>query len=339
MIRPVRTWKRIPVVLAALAVTTFLASWFGLFPARLVESLYARGIFPWISRTAAIAADAVPFSWLDFWILVAVGILIYSLVRRRWLFLLGAVSLFYLVFFWGWGLNYHRPTLASRMNLTPEPLQPAEFGRFAERAAHEINRLWLLSNARPMSAEEAGAEAGRRVERVVSRVDGTDWRAPARLKHSWLSNPWYRMAGVDGIFNPYGHEPIVVSGLLPFENPFLMSHELAHVRGVANEGEANLVALLATMASEDPRFQYSGWLQLWEYLGVAPQTKLDAGPLADLAAIRKRISSGHVALISRLQWAILDAHLKANAVPAGVHSYSEFVSLAIATEPRWAEFR
>jgi hypothetical protein len=225
------------------------------------------------------------------------------------------------------------------MKLTPTPPEPAEFNRFAQLAAQEINRLWPLSNDRPLTAEEAGAEAVRRVERVVSRIDGTNWQAPARLKHSWLTNPWYRMAGVDGIFNPYGHEPIVVSGLLPFENPFLMSHELAHVRGVANEGEANLVALLATLASQDPRFQYSGWLHLWDYVGVAPQTQLDAGPLADLAAIRNRIDSGHVAFISRVQWAILDAHLKANAVPAGVHSYSEFVALAIATEPRWAEFR
>jgi hypothetical protein len=326
-------------VLAALAVVTFLSSWIGLFPTQLVESLYARGVFPWISSIAAIGADAAPFSWLDFWIIAALGILIYSVARRRWMFLLGAASLFYLVFFWGWGLNYHRPALASRMRLTTEPLQPAEFGRFAERVAQEMNRLWPLSNARPLTAEEAGTEAAQRVGRVVSLIDGTDWRAPSRLKHSWLANPWYRMASIDGIFNPYGHEPVVVSGLLPFENPFLMAHELAHVRGIANEGEANLVALLATMASEDPRVQYSGWLQLWSYVGAAPKTKLEAGPLSDLTAIRDRIDSGQVALVSRIQWAILDAHLKANAVPAGVHSYSEFVSLAIATEQRWSEFR
>jgi hypothetical protein len=35
---------------------------------------------------------------------------------------------------------------------------------------------------------------------------------------------------------------------------------------------------------------------------------------------------------------MLDAHLKANAVPGGIHSYSDIVALAIASQPRWKEF-
>jgi hypothetical protein len=36
---------------------------------------------------------------------------------------------------------------------------------------------------------------------------------------------------------------------------------------------------------------------------------------------------------------MLDAHLKANAVPGGIRSYSDFVSLAILSQSRWKEFQ
>jgi hypothetical protein len=118
-----------------------------------------------------------------------------------------------------------------------------------------------------------------------------------------------------------------------------MAHEIAHTRGVANEGEANLVALLATVASDDPRFQYSGWLYLWSYLPRYPDIHLDPGPTADRRAIAERYRSNEIAIANQLQSAILDAHLKANAVPAGLESYSEVVGFAIATQPEWKNFR
>src|SRR5205814_9716148 len=122
------------------------------------------------------------------------------------------------------------------------------------------------SSQAPIARAKIAEMASRRVERVIFKIDGTDWRAANRVKRSLIAEEWYKIAGIDGMFNPFGHEPLVIAGPYPFELPFLMSHELAHVRGIANEGEANLVALLATVASEDPRFQYSGWLYVWEYL-------------------------------------------------------------------------
>ena len=44
-------------------------------------------------------------------------------------------------------------------------------------------------------------------------------------------------------------------------------------------------------------------------------------------------------MISQVQSAMLDAHLKANAVPAGIRSYADIVALAVASQPRWGEFR
>ena len=121
-------------MLPGLAGVTFLASWAQLFPQQLVENAYSRGVFPTISHVFGVMSAAIPFSWLDVWILVCGGILIYVVYQRRWGVLVGAASFFYLWFFWGWGLNYHRPPVATRLRLDTEELTKADFDRFADTA-------------------------------------------------------------------------------------------------------------------------------------------------------------------------------------------------------------
>ena len=44
------------------------------------------------------------------------------------------------------------------------------------------------------------------------------------------------------------------------------AHELAHQRGIAREDEANFVAFLVCIESEDAYIRYSGYLNLYEYV-------------------------------------------------------------------------
>ena len=335
-----RVKQKLPLyaVLAGLAMATFLMSWAAVFPPEKVESSYSRWIYPAFSTGFSFVTDAVPFSWLDVCIPVVLAVLVYSLIRRRWRLLIAVSSVLYLWFFWSWGLNYHRLSVADRMHLSSANLNEADRQRFSDLAVRELNRLWPLASKSPLEWAQVSSMASGRVERVVAVIDGTTWRAPKRVKWSLFAGPWYQVAGIDGMFNPFGQEPLVVKTALPFELPFLMSHELAHVGGVANEGDANLVGVLATIASDDPRFQYSGWLEIWRYLRI-PQSRLDPGPQADLRAIRERVLAHQIRSVSNIQSAVLDAHLKANAVPDGIRSYSDFLAVAIASQPRWAEFR
>jgi hypothetical protein len=117
-----------------------------------------------------------------------------------------------------------------------------------------------------------------------------------------------------------------------------MTHELAHVHGIASEGDANFVAFLASMASTDPRFQYSAAFEMWLHLGGSA-AGLDPGPRRDLQSYVDLIRTQEIPQISRLQSAILDSHLKANGIQEGVQSYSKFVALAIVTRDRWGNFQ
>src|SRR5262245_60071788 len=138
-----RVKKKLPLFLipVSIAITTFLASWASVFPPEIVESAYSRRVFPVFSRLSGLMAYAIPFSWLDVWIPVAFALLIYSIYRRRWRLLVVSASVFYLWFFWGWGLNYHRSPLAERLHLELGGLAADDFDKFSDTAVAEINRL------------------------------------------------------------------------------------------------------------------------------------------------------------------------------------------------------
>ena len=205
----------------------------------------------------------------------------------------------------------------------------------AASAASIVSVVSVVSVARTLERRLA-----RRVEHVVRIIDGEDWDAAHRIKVSRISNVWFRAAGVDGMFNPAGHEPVISATVLDIERPFVMSHELAHVRGYPDEGDANVIAAFATLMSSKPDFQYSGWLSLWLYLRNRDLDKLlEPGPRSDLQRIFDRARAEQIPWIDNLQRAVLDWFLKANSVEEGVRSYSRVVLLTAGTEPNWDRFR
>ncbi len=327
-------------ILIFCALLTFILSWLAVFPADLVERWYSRGLFPKISYVAGRFADAAPFSWLDAAIIFGVVFFAAALWKSRLRVFGSAVAVAYLVFFWTWGLNYHRVPLASKIPFDGDRISPQDMAQFARVAAGELNRIHDLVAQNSFDRAEIGGLTSRRVERVVAVVDGQQWCSASRIKRSFFSNTWFRLAGVDGLFNPFGHEPILNTSLLPIEQPFVIAHELAHVRGYPDEGDANFIAALATILSDDPAIQYSGWLHLWLYVrNPEVDSLLNDEPRSDLRKMAERVRSERVEWISNLQAVILDWYLKANSVQEGVRSYSRIAVLAVGTQEHWERFR
>jgi hypothetical protein len=333
--------RKLPIILLTLSsgLTAFL-SWAGWFSSDWVEKIYAHHTYPTVSHIAKFFADSVGFSWLDVWLLAVLAVILISLLKRNWQLPLGLICIGYLLFFWGWGLNYHRKPIENRLGIENSPAPSNEqIIQLTKETADLLNRLWPVV-AQVDSIEEGALSrmVSSRVRYIVAHIDGQDWSAASRIKHSYLANWWFRAAGIEGIFNPYGHEPILVSGLSDFEQPFLIAHELAHVQGIADEGDANFVAYMACLESDRTEFQYSAAFQMWLHLDGST-SQLEPGPRRDLRTYYDRIKANEVPQITRLQSAILDRHLKVFGVPEGIRSYSKIVTLAIATRDRQQEFR
>src|SRR5579862_5322898 len=189
-------------LLPAVAALTFAASWAGAFPQRLVERWYARSIFPIISGTAEKIADAISFSWFDVAVPLGCFLALWLIYRRRWKMLLNLIAAMYLIFFWSWGLNYHREPLASKLPIDSGATKPAAIESFTRHAAAEINRLYPEKQKLAYDEPATREEARLRVEHVVWVIDGSDWDAPHRIKISRIGDPWFHAAGIDGMFNP-----------------------------------------------------------------------------------------------------------------------------------------
>jgi hypothetical protein len=294
----------------------------------------------WISRASGRFADAISIAWLDVWIPAALAAIVLLVWKRRWAWLVNMIAALYLIFFWSWGLNYHRPALASKLVVDDSKTRDDAMEGFAKRVAAELNRLYDAKEREGYDENRTRQEAGRRVERVVKIIDGTDWLSARRIKTSLIAGPWLRAAGVDGIFNPLGHEPIITRTLLDIERPFVIAHELAHVRGYPEEGDANVIAAFATLMSDDPVFQYSGWLNLWLYVRTRElDGLLDPGPREDVRRIFERARAEQIRWVSDFQRSLLDVFLKANNVEEGIRSYSRVVLLVAGTERTWAHYR
>src|SRR6516225_466242 len=124
-------------VLPLLTLLTFIFSWLGAYPSRLVERWYARNFFPQVSQMAGRFADLVPFAWLDFTIPALLVLLVLLVKKRNWALLMNVAAAGYLIFFWSWGLNYHRPPLASKLPTVNRRTDAESMEEFTRRVASE----------------------------------------------------------------------------------------------------------------------------------------------------------------------------------------------------------
>ncbi len=122
--------------------------------------------------------------------------------------------------------------------------------------------------------------------------------------------------------------------------PYTAAHEMAHQRGVAREDEANFIAFLVCMSSDDPYLRYSGYLNLYEYVLSALAAADD-----DLYAQSYRQLSGDVkremlayssffeqyrhSVTSQISGAVNDTFLQSQGT-VGTQSYGMVVDLAVA---------
>ena len=74
---------------------------------------------------------------------------------------------------------------------------------------------------------------------------------------------------IGGIYSFFTGEANVNMEYPDYSLPYTVAHELAHQRGICRENEANFVAFLVCIASDDVYIRYSGYLNLYEYLATA----------------------------------------------------------------------
>ena len=84
-----------------------------------------------------------------------------------------------------------------------------------------------------------------------------------------LSHKWSQIAGVKGVYFSLLLEPNINTDIPEIEIPFSAAHEMAHLRGIAREDEANFFGALACFHHPSPDYRYSGYLAAYGYCANA----------------------------------------------------------------------
>lgn len=146
---------------------------------------------------------------------------------------------------------------------------------------------------------------------------------------------------ITGVFTCWTMEANVNVDIPDYSRASTMAHELAHLHGFMREDEANFLAYLACMASDDPVVRYSGTMLALIYSGnaLAGQdmelygklwTMYHQGMVRDFADNSAYWDQYEDTVISETADKVNDVYLKANEQEDGVKSYGRVVDLLLA---------
>jgi hypothetical protein len=148
-----------------------------------------------------------------------------------------------------------------------------------------------------------------------------------------------------GLYFPFVGEGNIDAGLHPIQWPYVMTHEMAHGFGFADEGTCNFWAYLSCTASPHPAVAYAGHLSYWRSLAIQYQRyereayqnfrkTLPAGIIADLDRINQEMDK-YPDFVPNLQPQMYNAYLKAQGIHEGLLNYKRVIMLVHAWRKAW----
>ena len=260
--------------------------------------------------------------------------------------LASSVALILSSFVWSFAAGYYAPSLDQKLSLERTPVSKEELSRTADILSKELNEI-----APTLLSTESGATVmpysflkmnGKLLEAYEAAADkyGAFSTYPSTLKPVMLSEAM-SYTHITGVYTFFTGEANVNVNFPDYTLPFTAAHELAHQRGIAREDEANFVAFLVCMESDDPYIRYSGLLSTYEYVLSALRsldTELYRESYRSLHTVIKKEESAYSAffekyrenVVADVSQATNDTYLKSMGSEAGTRSYGMVVDLTVA---------
>jgi hypothetical protein len=145
---------------------------------------------------------------------------------------------------------------------------------------------------------------------------------------------------ITGVYTFFTGEANININFPDYSIPYTAAHELAHQRGVAREDEANMIAFLVCIGSDDPYIQYSALTNVYEFV-ISALYKADRELYRDirkrtnesfnneLAAFSKFFDKYEKSVASQVSGVVNDAYLVSQGTQGQV-SYGMVVDLTVA---------
>lgn len=242
--------------------------------------------------------------------------------------------------------GYQGSTLDVKMGLSRDPVSVEELYSTAEilrdKAQAELDDIVFRHgtfSVMPYSLDEMNEKLGDAYETVSEKYDFIQ-NFRSTIKFVMLSEPM-SYTHITGVYSFYTGEANLNVNFPDYSLPYTAAHELAHQRGIAREDEANFVAFLACIESDDPYIRYSGYINVLEYvmgsLNTADSSKyyafygtLDYRIVYEFYAQSNFFEQYRDNVVADVSSAVNDAYLQVQGQTAGRQSYNLVVDLAVA---------
>lgn len=346
------------------AIFVCLALGFGLlyiarvFPA--FAEFYADYIYPIWVNTVGRLMSFFPVSMVEILLYLCILYGIFRLVR--WIFskrgsrgaraLQGFLSLIvfasalFLSYTLNCGINYQRHTFGEESGLEVKERPVEELIALCEKLTEEVNSYsgQVIRNKKGLCVLDTNSE-----KRAVSAMHAVSEEFEALkgyypVPKGLIVSQILSYQQLTGVYSPFTIEANYNRHMTSYNKPFTICHELSHLKGFMREDEANFIAYLACMASEDIDFNYSGALMGWIYATNALY-KADAVSYRMmyerlLPEVKAELSANsafwdrYEGPVAEVADKVNDTYLKANNQTDGVRSYSRIVDLMLAYEAK-----
>ena len=258
---------------------------------------------------------------------------------------LSVVSLLFSVFVFGFGTGYYGTTVDEKLGLDRSVVSPEELYYTAATLAAHVNSeaenvkyQYNDFSVMPYTFDEMSRRLVAAYDKVCDEYDFIP-RLNSRVKPVMLSEPW-TYTHISGVYTYFTGEANINTNFPDYTIPYTAAHEMAHQRGIAREDEANFIAFLVCISSDDPYIRYSGYLEVYEYVASslysadknyysAVYSSLKTNVRAEMAAYSAFFDKYRENVVANVSEAVNNSYLQIHGT-VGSKSYGLVVDLAVA---------
>ena len=185
--------------------------------------------------------------------------------------LLSVVAYIYIIFVFTLGTGYQGSSVTNKLGVERRGISADELYRTAmaltEAVNEEVENIEFDRNGSSVMPYDFNELNRKLNDAYVKAADKYDFIMPVRthVKAVALSEPM-TYTHISGVYTFFTGEANVNINFPDYTIAYTMAHEMSHQRGVAREDEANFMAYLVCMESDDPYIRYSGTQSLLEYV-------------------------------------------------------------------------
>ena len=269
-----------------------------------------------------------------------------KLYCRTIAFLLAVLSMLYSLFVLTLAPGYKASTLDQKMGLPCQPVSAEELLYTAEilrdKTHAELDSVafrYADFSVMPYSYNEMNDKLCDAFAKTAQKY-GFLTHFKSNIKYVMLSEPM-SYTHITGIYSYYTGEANLNINFPDYSLPYTAAHEFAHQRGIARENEANFVAFLVCIESDDPYIRYSGYVNLLEYVMNSLYSAnaqwyydfyktLDPRITYEFAASSRFFDQYRENVVADVSNAVNNNYLQSQGQTAGTRSYGLVVDLAVA---------